>query len=95
MKDVGPRLRSPYTCILSPLPLALSSAFLTETQVNVSSRSPHMEVADTGAAEWNPPVIAQHLASDFQDKFDQAMASTTDSLESLQYQKTSSAGVSL
>ena len=53
-----------------------------------------MEVADTGAAEWNPPIIAQHLASDFQDKLDQAMASTTDSLESLQHQITL-AGVAL
>ena len=36
-----------------------------------------------------------HLASDFQDKLDQAMASTTDSLESLQCQITSLAGVAL
>jgi hypothetical protein len=36
-----------------------------------------------------------HLASDFQDKLDQAMASTTDSLESLQRQITSLAGVAL
>ena len=38
----------------------------------------------------------QHLASDFQDKLDQAiMASTTDSLESLQCQVTSLVGVAL
>lgn len=37
-------------------------------------------------------IQTQHLASDFQDKLDQAMASTTDSLESLQGQITSLAG---
>ena len=37
----------------------------------------------------------QFLASGFQDKLDQAMASTTDSLESLQHQLTSLAGVTL
>lgn len=40
-------------------------------------------------------VQTQHLAGDFQDKLDQAMASTTDSLESLQRQITSLAGVTL
>ena len=40
-------------------------------------------------------IQTQHLASDFQDKLDQAMASTTDSLESLQCQITSLAGVAL
>lgn len=40
-------------------------------------------------------VQTQHLAGDFQDKLDQAMASTTDSLESLQRQITSLAGVAL
>ena len=40
-------------------------------------------------------VQTQHLASDFQDKIDQAMASTTNSLESLQHQITSLAGVVL
>lgn len=40
-------------------------------------------------------VQTQHLASNFQDKLDQAMASTTDSLESLQCQITSLAGVAL
>ena len=40
-------------------------------------------------------VQTQHMASDFQDKLDQAMASTTDSLESLQCQITSLAGVAL
>jgi hypothetical protein len=32
VKDDGPGLRSPYTRIQSPLPQALSSAFLTEAQ---------------------------------------------------------------
>ena len=40
-------------------------------------------------------IQTQHLTSDFQDKLDQAMASTTDSLESLQCQITSLAGVAL
>lgn len=40
-------------------------------------------------------IQTQHLASDFQDKLDQAMASTTVSLESLQCQITSLAGVAL
>jgi hypothetical protein len=57
LKDVKPGLRSPYTQIPSPLHPALFSAFLTETRVNVYRMSPHMEVADTGAAEWNPPVM--------------------------------------
>ena len=40
-------------------------------------------------------IQTQHLTSDFQDKHDQVMASTTDSLESLQHQITSLAGVAL
>ena len=40
-------------------------------------------------------IQTQHLTSDFQDKLDQAMASTTDSLESLQCQITSLTGVAL
>ena len=40
-------------------------------------------------------VQTQHLANDFHDKFDQAMATTTDSLESLQCQITTLAGVAL
>jgi hypothetical protein len=40
-------------------------------------------------------IQTQHLATDFQDKLDQSMASTTDSLESLQLQITSLAGVAL
>ena len=45
----------------------------------------------TGAAL----VQTQHLASNFQDQLDQIMVSTTDSLESLQCQITSLAGVAL
>ena len=48
----------------------------------------------TGTAEA-ALVETQHLASDFQDKLDQAMASTTNSLQSLQCQITSLAGVTL
>jgi hypothetical protein len=40
-------------------------------------------------------IQTQHLTSDFQDKHDQVMASTTDSLESLQHQITSLTGVAL
>ncbi|XP_076788890.1 endogenous retrovirus group FC1 Env polyprotein-like [Arvicanthis niloticus] len=40
-------------------------------------------------------IQTQHLAGDFQDKLDQAMASTMDSLESLQCQTTSLSGVAL
>ena len=40
-------------------------------------------------------VDKQYLASDFQDKLDQATASITDSLQSLQCQITSLAGVAL
>jgi hypothetical protein len=40
-------------------------------------------------------IQTQHLTSDFQDKLDQAMASTTDSLESLQCQITSLTGVAV
>ncbi|XP_028639076.1 ERV-BabFcenv provirus ancestral Env polyprotein-like [Grammomys surdaster] len=40
-------------------------------------------------------VQTQHLARDFKDKLDQAMSSTIDSLESLQCQITSLAGVAL
>ena len=39
--------------------------------------------------------VQTRLASDFQDKSDEAMASTADSLESLQHQITSLAGVVL
>lgn len=55
MKDVRLRLRYPYTWIPSPLSPALSSAFLIEMQGNVYRRSAHMEVADIGATELNPP----------------------------------------
>lgn len=57
-KVVKPGFRSLYTQIPSPLHPALFSAFLTETQVNVSRRSPHTAVADTGATEQNPPIMA-------------------------------------
>jgi hypothetical protein len=43
--DLPYRLIYPYNSIPSPLSPALSSAFLTETQVNASKRPPHLKVA--------------------------------------------------
>lgn len=43
---------------LYPDPLSLSSAFLTETLVDVSRRPPHMEAADIGIEDLNPPAVA-------------------------------------